>query len=228
VIFAGRPLILGPYLKHAAAVIYAWHLGTMAGPALIETLFGDVAPSGKLPISFPRAEGQIPVYYAHKNTGRPPVTAFKGISPGTPLNPTGTDTSYLDLEITPEFPFGFGLSYTTFEYTNLRVTPLRAAVGDSVTVTCTIENCGSRSGVETAQLYVRDLVGSMTRPLRELKGITRILLAPGEKRDVRFTLTSEALGFYGADERLVTEPGKFQVFVGTDSRATLSAHFELE
>lgn len=227
VIFAGRPLVLGSYAKQAAAVIYAWHPGTMTGPAVVETLFGDVAPSGRVPISFPRAEGQIPVYYAHKNTGRPPRAVFKGISAGTPLNPEGTDTSYLDLEITPEFPFGFGLSYTHFGYSGLRVTPSRAKLGEDLRVSCTIENLGNRAGVEVAQLYVRDLVGSMTRPLRELKGIVRVALEPGERREVTFKLTTEDLGFYGSDEKLVTEPGKFKLFVGGDSRAELAIDFEL-
>jgi beta-glucosidase len=227
VVFAGRPLVMGTCARLAAAIIYAWHPGTMAGPALVETLFGDVSPSGRLPVSFPRAEGQIPVYYAHKNTGRPPLTSFKGISPGTPLNPEGTDSSYLDLEITPEYPFGYGLSYTTFDYAALAVTPERAALGQSVTVSCTVENRGTCPGVEVAQLYVRDLVGSMTRPVRELKGIARVTLAPGEKHELSFTLTSEALGFYASNERLVTEPGRFRVFVGGDSRAELSAEFEL-
>jgi beta-glucosidase len=227
VIFAGRPLVIGSCAALANAVVYAWYPGTMTGPALTDTLFGDAAPSGKLPISLPRAEGQIPIYYAHKNTGRPPTSTFKGISPGTPLNPVGTDTSYLDVEVTPEYPFGFGLSYTTFEYSGLRVIPESAACGQSVTVSCSVENRGDRSGVEVVQLYVRDMVGSMTRPVRELKGVTRVALRPGEKQLVSFALTGEDLGFYGVDERLVTEPGRFLVFVGGDSRAALSATFEL-
>lgn len=227
VIFAGRPLILGHCLPHAAAVLYAWHPGSLAGPAITNILFGEVAPSGKLPVSFPRAEGQIPIYYAHKRTGRPPLSDFKGISQGTPLTPKGMDCSYLDLEVSPEFPFGFGLSYTSFAYRDVRVTPERAPVGCELEISCCVENTGTCTAEAVVQLYVCDLVGSVTRPVRELKGFTRVRLAPGTTRDVHFRLNSDTLGFYGADERFVTEPGRFKIYVGGDSRASLEAEFEL-
>jgi beta-glucosidase len=227
VVFAGRPLVLGEAAGLVGALLYAWHPGTMAGPAIVETLFGDVAPSGKLPLSFPRAEGQIPIYYAHKNTGRPPKTDQKGIRAGTPLNPEATDTSYLDVEITPEYPFGFGLSYTTFAYSDLRVTPEGAPVGTPIGVQVRLTNTGERRGTDVVQLYVRDFVGSLTRPVRELKAFRRVELEPGQAKEIVFELTGNDLGFYGTEGEFVVEPGRFQLFVGGNSRAELSANFEL-
>ncbi len=228
VVMAGRPLVIGAECKLARAVLYAWHGGTMAGPGLADVLLGDVAPSGKLPVTFPRTVGQIPIYYAHKNTGRPPQDDGKRIPTGTPLDPRGMNSSYLDVEASPEFPFGFGLSYTTFDYDRLSVSPLRTPVGGSVTVTARVTNAGRLAGDEVVQLYVRDLVGSVTRPVRELKGFTRVHLAPGESTQVEFVVTSQMLAFPGRDMSSTTESGKFQVFVGGDSRATLTTEFELE
>jgi beta-glucosidase len=228
VFMAGRPLTIQGACEQASAALYAWHAGTEAGPALANVLFGDDAPGGKLPISFPRATGQIPVYYAHKNTGRPPATDFKGIPEGTPLDPVGFDASYLDLEVTPLYPFGFGLSYTTFDFTDLAVEPHRAKSGTPVRVSVRIENTGQRRGSEVAQLYVRDLVGSVTRPVRELKGFERLWLDPGESRVVEFELTESDLAFHDHKLEPCVEPGTFQVFAGSDSSATLSAQFEIE
>jgi beta-glucosidase len=228
VFMAGRPLTIGRACERAGAAIYAWHPGTMAGPALCDVLFGDAAPSGKLPLSFPRTVGQIPIYHAYKNTGRPPKTESKGIPTGTPLDPVDFDSSYLDVEVTPEFPFGFGLSYTSFEYSNLSLSKPTAKLGESVTVSVDLTNTGSVTGEEVAQLYVRDLVGSVTRPVRELKGFQRVRLAPGEKKRVSFNLTSRELEFCGRDLKTAAEPGKFQVFVGGDVRASLTATFKLE
>jgi beta-glucosidase len=228
VIMAGRPLTIGATIERCRAALFAWHPGTMAGAGLCDLLLGDAAPSGRLPVSFPRTVGQIPIYYGHKNTGRPPQSDFKGIPLGTPLDPVGFDASYLDVEVSPEFPFGFGLSYTTFEYETLTVSPPRARVGQSITVGVTVQNTGPAAGEEVVQLYLRDLVASVTRPVRELKGFRRIRLEPGESTSVEFVLGPEALSFWGQDLALVTEPGKFQVFVGGDSRASLQAEFELE
>lgn len=227
VVMTGRPLTIGKQCGQAQAVICAWQTGTLAGPATVDLLFGDVAPSGKLPITFPRTVGQIPVYYAYKNTGRPPKLDRKGIPTGTPLDPVDYDASYLDVEVTPEFPFGFGLSYTTFEYSDVMVTPSRAAVGEPVVVSAKVRNTGSVVGDEVVQLYVRDLVGSVTRPVRELKGFQRVSLRPGESRTVELTLGADALAFVGADGERRPEAGKFQVFVGGDSRAPLGAELTL-
>jgi beta-glucosidase len=227
VVMAGRPLVLGPVADLATAVVYAWHPGTMAGPGIADVLFGDVAPSGKLPMSFPRAVGQIPVYYNFKNTGRPPTKESKGIPTGTPLDPVGFEATYLDVEVTPQYPFGFGLSYTTFGYDGLSIAPKRARLGEAVTVRATVRNTGKLAGVETVQLYVRDRVGSVTRPVRELKAFRRVALEPGAAAALEFTLTKDDLAFPGHDMRGTIEPGTFEVFVGGDARAALSTEFEL-
>jgi beta-glucosidase len=227
VLMAGRPLVLGPIADLASAVLYAWHPGTMGGPAIADVLFGDVAPSGKLPISFPRAVGQIPVYYNHKNTGRPPSKESKGIPTGTPLDPVGFEATYLDVEVTPQYPFGFGLSYTTFACDGIAVSPATARVGEGVTVRATVKNTGKVAGVETVQLYVRDRVASVTRPVRELKAFRRVALEPGRSSAIEFALSETDLSFPGHDGKPTVEPGTFDVFVGGDSRATLGATFEL-
>ena len=227
VVMTGRPLTIGAQCAQAQAVLCAWQTGTMAGPATADLLFGDVAPSGKLPISFPRTVGQIPVYYAYKNTGRPPKQDRKGIPTGTPLDPVDYDASYLDVEVTPEFPFGFGLSYTTFEYSDVAVTPSRAAVGEPVVVRAKVRNTGKVAADEVVQLYVRDVVGSVTRPVRELKGFQRVSLLPGESRSVELTLDAQALAFVRADGEERPEAGKFELFVGGDSRAPLGAELTL-
>jgi beta-glucosidase len=227
VVTAGRPLLLGPVCALAKAVLYAWQPGTMAGPGIVDVLVGDVAPSGKLPVSFPRAVGQLPLYYNAKSTGRPPTRESKGIPTGTPLDPVGFEASYLDVEVTPQFPFGFGLSYTTFAYEDVAVSPERAHVGDPVTVLARVVNSGNRAGVEVVQLYVRDRVGSVTRPVRELKGFRRVALEARESTVVEFTLTAADLSFPGRDMKPTIEPGWFDVFVGGDSRAAPGATFEL-
>jgi beta-glucosidase len=228
IVMAGRPLTLGREAQLASALLYAWQPGTMTGPALVDVLFGDTAPSGKLPITFPRTVGQVPIYYNHKNTGRPPKRGARGIPAGTPLDPIDMDASYLDVEVTPEFPFGFGLSYTTFAYSELRVSPARGGPDSVIEVSARLENTGRRSGVEVAQLYVRDRVGSLTRPVRELKRAERIELAAGDSQRLVFQLPARELGFWGRDASHALEPGKFEIFVGGDSRATLTAEFELE
>lgn len=226
VVMTGRPLVLGGVTKVARSVLLSFHGGTMAGPALAALLLGDESPSGRLPTTLPRAVGQIPIYYASKRTGRPAPAEFRGIPEGTPLDPVGFSSSYLDVEVSPLFPFGFGLSYTTFAYDDLRVTA-EAPVGAPIEVTVRVTNTGKRAATEVVQLYVHDVVASMTRPQRELKGFTRVELAPGESRDVRFSLTSRELEFVGQGMKYVVEPGKFQLFMGGSSLATLSAEFEL-
>lgn len=227
IVMAGRPLTIGAACDLASSVFFAWHPGTQAGPGLVDLLLGGVAPSGRLPTTLPRTVGQIPIYYAAKNTGRPAPTEFRGIPEGTPLDPVGFASSYLDVEVSPLFPFGFGLSYTTFGYDDLRVSPQRAEVGVPIEVTVRVTNTGKRAAEEVVQLYVRDLVASVTRPVRELKGISRVALAPGESRDVRFVLSERELEFVGRDMKYVVEPGKFQVMVGGSSNAQLSSEFEL-
>jgi beta-glucosidase len=227
VVMAGRPLTLDRELPHAAAVLYAWHAGTMAGPGIVDVLVGDVPPSGKLPITFARTVGQVPIYYNYKNTGRPAKGSERGVPCGTPLNPVDMVASYLDVEVTPQFPFGFGLSYTTFAYADVRVTPSRVGLAQSFEVSAVVTNVGARAGTEVVQLYVRDRVGCVTRPVRELKGFTKISLAAGESERVVFALSPAELAFSGQDLRMRPEVGMYDVYVGGDSRADAHAVLEL-
>ncbi len=228
IIMAGRPLTFQNVTGPSRAVLYAWHPGTMGGPAIADVLFGDVAPSGKLTITFPRTVGQIPIYYAHMNTGRPPSPSELGIPLGNPVNPQGFTSKYLDVDFTPEYPFGFGLSYTTFDYSNLKLSSNMLSAVGSITVSADIANGGSREGEEVVQLYTRDLVGSVTRPVRELKGFQRVHLKAGERRTVTFALTPGDLAFYNAENRLVTEPGDFQVWIAPDSARGLQGSFRFQ
>jgi beta-glucosidase len=227
VVLAGRPLTMGAVASKASAVLMAWHPGTMAGPAIADILFGDDTPSGKLPISFPKTVGQIPIYYAHKNTGRPPSAGAYGIPLGTPLDPVDFTTGYLDADPEPLYPFGYGMSYTQFEYSDLEVSVEQVRLGGSVSVSATLRNVGDVAGVEVAQLYVRDVVGSVTRPVRELKGFQRRALEPGEGCTVTFELWTDALAFHGRDMRRVTEAGEFHVWIGGSAKADLRGTFHV-
>jgi beta-glucosidase len=231
VIMAGRPLTLGKVLDQVDAVLFSFHPGTMAGPALADLLFGEVSPSGKLPVTFPKMVGQLPMYYNYKNTGRPfaaeryvpideiPVRAFQ-----TSL---GNETHFLDAGFHPQFPFGFGLSYTSFAYSDLEVSSPSIETTGSLEVAATVTNTGKMAADEVVQLYVRDLVGSITRPVKELKDFTRISLQPGATQRVRFTLAADQLAFYTVGGRRVVEPGAFKVWVGPNSQDGLEGDFEV-
>jgi beta-glucosidase len=225
VLMGGRPLEIGDVLDQASAVIMAWHPGTMGGPAIADVLLGEYSPSGKLPISWPRTVGQVPIYYNHKNTGRPWLDELKMAGPG---RPGGYVTGYSDVMQSPQFPFGYGLSYTQFEYSNLRVDPQHIKLGESVHVTARVTNVGNRSADEIAQFYIRDMVASIPRPVRELKGFQRITLEPGKSKDVEFTLTSDALAFHNQEMKLVTEPGRYRVWVSDDSASGQPVEFQIE
>jgi beta-glucosidase len=225
VILAGRPLTFHDVAARSAAVLYAWHPGTMGGPALVDVVAGQSSPSGRLPISFPRTVGQIPVYYSHLNTGRPASAGELGIPLGDPVNPQGYTSKYLDVDFTPEYPFGFGLSYTTFEYSEPRVSNTVLTPGSSVTVSAVITNTGKREADEVAQFYVRDLVASVARPVRELKGFQRIRLTPGERTTVSFKLSESDLGFYNESLQRVTEEGEFQAWISPDSASGTPVRF---
>jgi len=231
VILAGRPLTLADIIDEVDAVVFAWHPGTMAGPALAELLFGVRAPSGKLPVTFPRMVGQVPIYYNHKNTGKPPtpdtVAHIDDIDPMAPQLSLGMTSFHLDAGYLPLFPFGHGLSYTSFEYSDIAVSSAEVALGGTVTVAATLTNTGGVTAEEVAQLYVRDLVGNVTRPVRELKGFRRIRLRPGEAARVEFTLHTDELAFYGRDMRLMTEPGDFLAWIGGSSQAELGTAFRI-
>ena len=228
VIMAGRPLTFHAVAQTVSAILYAWHPGTMGGSAIADLLFGDATPSGKLTVTFPRTVGQIPIYYSHLNTGRPPSPGELGIPMGNPVRPTGYTSKYVDVDFTAEYPFGFGLSYTTFQYSNLRVSPSRVRNGGTLTASADITNTGTVAGDEIAQLYIRDLVASVARPIRELKAFRRIRLAPGEKRKVTFSISTDDLAFHDQQMKLVTESGHFQVWVAPDSTGGVEGEFIVE
>ena len=214
VIMSGRPLTVAWAAEHVPAIVQAWALGVEAGHAVADVLFGDANPSGKLPVTFPRAVGQVPIYYNHKNTGRPPADVK-------------WTSKYIDLPSSPLFPFGHGLSYTTFGYTDLKLNAATISPADSLQVSVTITNTGAREGTEVAQLYVRDEVASVTRPVRQLAGFRRVTLKPGESRPIEFTLGPKQLGFYGQDMRFRVESGRYRVFVGGSSVGGIEAAFEV-
>jgi len=227
VILAGRPLVLAEVQPHAQAILYAWHPGTMGGPALADLLLGRAEPAGRLPVSFPAAVGQIPVYYNHKNTGRPAPENARGIPPGTPLDPQGYVSTYLDCDPVPLYPFGCGLGYTTFAYGEVTLSAAEMPANGALTAAVEVRNTGVRAGVEVAQLYVRDCAGSCTRPVRELKDFQRVSLAPGEAKAVRFTLRAEQLAFHNPQMARVVEAGEFLLGIGGSSRCELSARFSV-
>jgi beta-glucosidase len=212
VVFAGRPLAITRQVAQVEAVLYAWQPGIEGGAALGEILFGLHAPTGRLPITFPRATGQVPIYYNHKNSGRPITTEGEFRS------------RYVDLPNAPLFPFGFGLTYTSFEYRDLK---LSGDISQGLEISTEVTNTGEREGRELAQLYVRDLVGSLTRPVRELKGFQRLDLQPGETRRMSFQLNEESLTFTRADGSQGVEPGEYQVWIAPDSSRGLRGEFQL-
>jgi beta-glucosidase len=221
VLVTGRPLAIPRMAGQVDALLVAWHGGIRAGRAVADLLFGAANPSGKLTATWPRAEGQIPLYYAQKNTGRPMEGA------GTTQFFEPFKSRYIDEPNDPLFPFGYGLSYTTFDYAGLVVhTPLVEA-GGTLAVSAKVTNTGPRPGTEVVQLYVRDRVASVTRPVKELKGFQRVTLQAGETATVRFELPADQLGFIGRDMRHTVEPGAFQVWIGPDSTSGLEGGFEV-
>jgi beta-glucosidase len=231
VILAGRPLTLGNIVDELDAILFAWHPGTMGGPALADLLFGIESPSGKLPATFPSVVGQIPIYYNHKHTGKPPkddeIVLIDDIDEHAPQTSFGMSAYHLDAGFRPLFPFGYGLSYGDFEYSDLQVSNATVEAGGSLTVSATLRNTGRYTATEVVQLYVRDLVGNVTRPVRELKGYRRVRLEPGDSTRVEFELHTDALRFYGRENTLILEAGDFHVWVGGSSEASLRAEFRL-
>lgn len=215
VLMNGRPLALQWLQDNLPAILETWFLGVEAGPATADVLFGDYNPGGKLPVTFPRATGQIPIYYNHKNTGRPSQRENKYSS------------KYIDIPWTPLYPFGHGLSYTTFTVSAPRLDKTTLRSGDSLHVDVDVTNNGGVAGDEVVQLYVRDDVSSLTRPVKELRGFQRMTLGPGQSSTVRFVLTNHDLAFYDSAMRRVVEQGRFTVFVGSSSDSVREAHFEL-
>lgn len=215
VLMNGRPLSIRWVAENVSAILEAWYPGVQGGHAVADVVFGDYSPSGKLPVTVPRNVGQVPIFYNHKNSGRPP-------------NPEDSYTSqYIDVPWTPLFPFGYGLSYTKFSYENLRLSAPRIRAADSIVVSVDVTNIGSRTGDEVVQLYLRDDVASITRPVKALRGFRRITLGPSERRTVTFTLDRDDFEFWGPEMKLIVEPGWFTVYVGTNSVDVHEARFEI-
>ncbi|HNG64397.1 MAG TPA: fibronectin type III-like domain-contianing protein, partial [Ferruginibacter sp.] len=204
--------------EHAPAILYTWWLGSEAGNAIADVLFGDYNPSAKLPISFPRSVGQVPIYYSHFNTGRP----------------AGNDedknyrSAYNDLSIYPRYEFGYGLSYTTFRYSNLELSKRKMRMHEKIEVSVTIRNTGAYDGEDVVQLYLRDKVGSVVRPVQELKDFAKVKLKAGESKTLRFVIDKEKLSFYNQPLQWVAEPGDFELMIGASARdIRLRDRFEL-
>jgi beta-glucosidase len=212
----GRPLALQWLNDNVPAIVETWFLGVEHGTATADVLFGDYNPGGKLTTSFPRVTGQVPIYYNHRNTGRPPAADNKYTS------------KYNDVPWTPLYPFGHGLSYTTFRYGTPRLSATTMRPGDSIRVNVDVTNSGKVAGDEVVQLYIRDDVGSVTRPVQELRGFRRVRLSPGETRTISFAIDVQDLAFHNADLARVAEPGSFTVFVGGSSANTIKVPFRME
>lgn len=231
IILAGRPLTLTNIVDEVDGILFAWHGGTMTGPALADLLLGVASPSGKLPVTFPRMVGQIPIYYSQKNTGKPPapdlIVHIDEIEERAPQTSLGMTAFHLDAGYTPLYPFGHGLSYTTFQYNRIRVDHEQIPLGGKVIISADLTNAGSVTAEEVVQLYLRDLVGSVTRPVRELKGFRRVTLAPGKTQTVSFELSTDDLAFYGREMKLTSEPGDYHAWIGGSSASTLQTSFRV-
>ena len=228
VVLAGRPLTFHETAAKSKAILYGWHPGTMGGPAIADLLFGDAVPSGKLTITFPRTVGQVPIYYAQLPTGRPASSSDLGIPLGNPVNPVGYVSKYVDVDFTPEFPFGYGLSYSDFKYSNLRVSAPKLRMGGLLTLAADITNTGAVAADEIVQLYVHQDVASVSRPVRQLKGARRVHLKPGETVNVQFLVTTKDLAFYNQRMQLLTEPGTFHFWIAPDSVRGIEGKFIVE
>jgi beta-glucosidase len=216
VLVNGRPPTIGWIVDNIPAILEAWMSGTESGNAIADILFGDVNPGGKLPVTFPRLTGQVPIYYNHLNTGRPPVADSR------------YNSKYFDAPWTPQFPFGFGLSYTQFRISNVELSATQIRPNGSLRVTAEVENIGKRVGDEVVQVYIRDVAASVARPVKELKGFQRVTLQPGEKRRLEFVLGPEQLGLYNQEMKFVVEPGEFRVMVGSNSQDVTEKTFVVQ
>lgn len=232
VVMAGRPLTIERDLPYADAVLFNFHPGTMGGPAIFDLIYGKANPSGKLPTTFVREVGQIPMYYNHNNTGRPApdgnVMTLDQIPVEAGQTSLGNTSFYLDSGKNPLFPFGYGLSYSKFEYSGLALSSNSIPMGGMLTARVTIKNTSSVDGVEVAQLYIRDLVGSIARPVKELKGFQRVALKAGESKTIEFTLTTDDLAFFGRDMQRKAEAGDFKLWIGTSSAEGLETEFSIK
>lgn len=230
VVMAGRQLIIADEVKVSDAMLYSFHPGTMGGPAIADILFGEVNPSGKTPVTFPRMSGQVPIYYAQHKTGRP-ANPTEMLIDEIPVEAgqtsVGCRSFYLDAGNSPLFPFGYGLSYTTFEYSNLSLASDKLTAQDTLSISFTLKNTGKYDGTEVVQLYVQDKVGSITRPVKELKRFQRVTLKAGESTQVSLSLPVSELAFWGYDMNYTVEPGDFTLWVGTNSAEGLTKDFSV-
>jgi beta-glucosidase len=218
VLFTGRPLVLKWENENVPAILNTWFGGSEAGDAIADVLFGSVNPSGKLSTTFPQNVGQVPLYYAHKNTGRPLSGPWF----------QKFQSNYIDVSNEPVYPFGYGLSYTSFMYSNVKLDKPSMTQAETLTVSVDVTNTGKYDGAEVVQLYIRDWVGSVTRPVKELKGFKKVMIKAGETQTVTFQLTKEELSFYNYELKWGAEPGEFSVFVGGNSRDVKEAKFTLQ
>lgn len=232
VIIAGRPLTFSEIADQADALLFAFHPGTMTGPALFDVLFGNVSPSGRLPVTFPTVVGQVPIYYNHKNTGRPAspdkMAHIEEIEVGAPQTSLGMSSFYLDEGYKPRYPFGFGLTYSHFSYDHIALSSGHIHAGETLLASAIITNNGQADATETVQLYIRDLVGSITRPVRELKGFKKVSLHPGESARVEFELQTEDLAFYRRDKSFGCETGHYHLWIGPNAQEGIWAEFWLD
>ena len=230
VVMAGRQLVIADEVKVSDAMLYSFHPGTMGGPAIADILFGKVNPSGKTPVTFPRMSGQVPIYYAQHKTGRP-ANPTEMLIDEIPVEAgqtsVGCRSFYLDAGNSPLFPFGYGLSYTTFEYSNLSLASDKLTAQDTLSISFTLKNTGKYDGTEVVQLYVQDKVGSVTRPVKELKRFLRVTLKAGESTQVSLSLPVSELAFWGYDMNYTVEPGDFTLWVGTNSAEGLTKDFSV-
>jgi beta-glucosidase len=214
VLLNGRPMSFPWAAENVEAILAAWHPGTACGSAIAAILFGDFNPGGRLPVSFPRTVGQVPVHYNHRMTGRPE-------------GPSGYTARYVDLPAAPQYPFGYGLGYSKFVYSDLRLSSARLSMTGKLTVSAVVRNAGRRDGAEVVQLYVRDVAGSTTRPVKELKGFEKIELKSGESRRVSFRICADDLKFPDSRMRWTAEPGEFKLWIAPDSTCGLEGSFKL-
>jgi beta-glucosidase len=232
VIMAGRQIVLNDVIDELDGILMAWHPGTMAGPALADVLMGKVSPSGRLPVTWPKVTGQVPIYYNSTNTGRPghilPFIPFDEIADEASQNSLGNVSRYIDIGFEPQFPFGFGLTYSAFNYSDISINKKIISQQGELILSALIKNTGDREATETVQLYTQDVAGSITRPIRELKNFQQVKLAAGEQKQVSFTLTAKELAFYNQALKLATEPGKFRAWIAPHSAAGLMAEFEVQ
>lgn len=230
VVMAGRPLTIEKEVNYSDAVLYCFHPGTMGGAAIADLLVGKASPSGKTPVTFPKMVGQIPCYYAHNQTGRP-AGGYEKLLKDLPLEAgqtsQGCSSYYMDAGFTPLFPFGYGLTYSTFEFSNVKLSDTELKKDDTLIVTFHLENTGRYEATEIPQLYVRDKVGSTTRPVKELKRFCRVTLKPGEKRKISFELPVSELAFWNIDMKQVVEPGEFSLWVASDSQSGILLSFKV-